>query len=111
MHGHQAEEIMPEAKPFPEVRRFTVVLNIRFYHRALVLSGGIIAVSSQDNEDLLQEFSTGNPITMRLVHESGRYEHEERISKKSSIKVSLMYWELDDFVKRGLLKEKLAQTK
>ena len=102
---------MSEEKPFPEVRKFTVVYNISFYHRALVLSGGLFAVSSQDNEDLLQEFSTGNTITMKLVHRSGRYEHEERISKKSSIKVSLMYWDLDDLVKLGLLKERSVETK
>lgn len=90
---------------FPKERKFVVLFNTRFYHRTISLSGGIIAVSSQDNEYLLQEFTPAT-ITFKLVHESGRYEHKERISKKSSITVSLMYWELDDFVKWGLWREK-----
>lgn len=100
------EEIVAEEKPFPKIRKFVVVFNTRFYHRALFLSGGLIAVSSQDDEYLSQEFSTGNTVEFKLLNESGRYIHEERISRKRSLKLSLMYWELDELVKFELWKEK-----
>lgn len=93
------------AEEFPKERRFAVLFNTRFYHRALFLSGGKIAVSSQDNEYLLQEFTPAT-IMFKLVHPSGRYEHTERVSRRKSIKTSLMHWELDDFVRRGDWREK-----
>lgn len=97
---------MAHTRLFPKVRKFVVVFNTRFYHRALFLSGGLVAVSSQDTEYLAQEFSTGNIVVLKLMHQSGRYEHEEKLSKRLSIKLSLMSWELDELVKFGLWKEK-----
>jgi len=97
---------MAEEKPFPRIRKFVVLFNTEFVQRAQFLSGGLMAVSSQDSEDVPQWFSTGNSVIMKLVHESGRYEHEEKISKKFSIKISLTSDDLDQLVKRGLWREK-----
>lgn len=102
---------MAKDAPFPEERKFVVVFNTRFYHRALQLSGGLVAVSSQDNEYLAQEFSTGNVVVLKFAHETGRYEHEEKLSKRLSIKLSLMSWELDELVRLGLWKEKEVPEK
>jgi len=97
---------MAEEKPFPRIRKFVVLFNTEFVQRAQFLSGGLLAVSSQDPDDVPQWFSTGNSVIMKLVHESGRYQHEERISKHRSIRLSLTAADLDQLVKRGLWREK-----
>ncbi len=90
---------MSEEKKFPLFRTFCVLVVSTRYHRAISLSAGTV-MAADDPEHILQKYLSKQEITVKLVHETGRYEHLEE-----DFKGSFMYWELDRLVENKFWKE------
>ncbi len=95
---------VPEFDPPPKERKFEVLALFRLYTQYKSLPGGVIAV--RDDESHLLTLSVGALLTFHCVeNRNGRYVY----TAESGDEMQAMKWNLDDFVRDGLLKELTKQ--